>query len=579
MTAVRNAVLEDVRPWRRWLVLGFFALCGVSVLGRAYQLQVVEREFLQKEGDKRQVRALEIPGHRGAIRDRRGEPLALSAPVHAVWAVPGALLESPQHVYALARLLERNSREFQKFLQERRDRKFVYLANDLSPMAAKRILALRAPGVFGEENYARYYPAGEVTAQVVGFCGRDGNGLAGMERAQEKSLAGQKGMRRVVRDRAGRVVEDGLEYRAAHSGQDLRLTLDLRLQYLAHRELKAAVEKNQARGGLVVVADAQTGEVLAMAAQPTFNPNKLEERMTAGTRNRAITDSFEPGSTVKPLMVAMAIEAGLLRGDSRINTAPGFLKVGSLTVRDIHPQGEIDVATLLAKSSNVGAAMVGLALGPERLWNGYQRFGFGEPVYSGFPGEAASTLHPHSEWGDIATATASYGYGLSLNALHLVRAYASLGNGGLMPQMRLSLNAPGIPPQRALPEKVAGEVLSLMEGVSLPGGTATAAAIPGYRVAGKTGTIRKLAEGGGYSGDRHQAVFIGLVPAQRPRLVGLVMIDEPRAGDYYGGLVSAPVFSKVMQGALRQLQIAPDEGPAPPTRPQTVALAPRGPQT
>jgi cell division protein FtsI (penicillin-binding protein 3) len=577
MSAVRNAVLEEVRPWRRWLVLGFFALCSFSVLGRAYQLQVVEREFLQREGDKRQVRALEIPGHRGAIRDRRGEPLALSAPVHAVWAVPAALLESPQHVYALARLLERNSREFQKFLQERRERKFVYLANDLSPMAAKRILALRAPGVFGEENYARYYPAGEVTAQMVGFCGRDGDGLAGMERAQEKTLAGQKGMRRVIRDRTGRVVEDGLEYREAHSGADLNLTLDLRLQYLAHRELKAAVEKNQARGGLVVVADAQTGEVLAMAAQPSFNPNNLDERTTAGTRNRAITDSFEPGSTVKPLMVAQALETGLLRADSRLNTTPGFLKVGSLTVRDIHPQGEIDIATLLSKSSNVGAAMIGLALGPERLWSGYQRFGIGEPVYSGFPGEAASTLHPPGEWGEIATATASYGYGLSLNALHLVRAYSALGNGGLMPHMRLALHAPAVPPQRAVSERVARDVLRLMEGVALTGGTAIAAAIPGYRVAGKTGTIRKVAEGGGYAGDRHQAVFIGLVPAHRPRLVGLVMIDEPKAGDYYGGLVSAPVFSRVMQGALRQLQIAPDGPAAPPA--QTVALARQGPQT
>jgi len=574
MTAVRNAVLKEVHPWRRWCVLGFLGLCSVSVLGRAYQLQVLEQEFLRKEGDKRQVRTLQIPGHRGAIRDRRGEPLALSAPVESIWAVPAALLESPQHVYALAKLLNRNSRDFQKFLKERSERKFVYLVNDLSPVEAKRVLALKAPGVFSEESYARYYPAGEVTAQMVGFCGRDGEGLAGMERAQEKSLAGQKGTRRVIRDRTGRVVEDGLEYREARSGEDLNLTLDLRLQYLAYRELKAAVEHNQARGGLMVVADAQTGEILAMAAQQSFNPNKPEERTSGGTRNRAITDSFEPGSTVKPLLVAQALELGLVQTSTTIDTKPGFLKVGSLTVRDVHPQGQIDLAQMLAKSSNVGAAKIGLAMGPEAVWGGYQRFGMGDPVYSGFPGEASPVLRPYGEWGQIATATASYGYGLSLNALHLVRAYAALANNGLMPQMRLSLKAPNVPPQRAVSERVAREMLRLMEGVIESGGTATAAAIPGYRVAGKTGTIRKLADGGGYADNRHQAVFIGMVPAQRPRLVGLVMIDEPRAGDYYGGLVSAPVFARVMQGALRQLQIAPDGSSNPQPAVQSVALAP-----
>lgn len=579
MTAIRNAVLSEVSPWRRRLVLGFLGLCSVSVLGRAYQLQVLEQDFLRKEGDKRQVRTLEIPGHRGAIRDRRGEPLALSAPVESVWAVPAALLESPQHVYALAKLLNKNPRELQAFLKERRERKFVYLANDLSPNEAKRVAALKAPGVFSEESYARYYPAGEVTAQMVGFCGRDGEGLAGMERAQEKTLAGQKGTRRVIRDRTGRVVEDGLEYREARSGEDLNLTLDLRLQYLAYRELKAAVERNQARGGLMVVADAQTGEVLAMAAQQSFNPNKLEERSSSGTRNRAITDSFEPGSTVKPLLVAQALESGIYQVGSRIDTAPGILKVGSLTVRDVHPVGEVDLAHMLAKSSNVAAAKIGLTLGPEAVWNGYQRFGMGDPVYSGFPAEAIPVLRPFSDWGQIATATASYGYGLSVNALHLVRAYAALANDGLMPQMRLAMNAPHVPPQRAVSQRVARETLRLMESVIEPGGTATAAAIPGYRVAGKTGTIRKLADGGGYAEDRHQAVFIGMVPAERPRLVGLVMIDEPRAGDYYGGLVSAPVFARVMQGALRQLQIAPDGSSNPQPPPQTVALVPLEPRT
>lgn len=579
MTAIRNAALQDVHPWRRWTVLGFLGLCAFSILGRSYQLQVVDQEFLRKEGDKRQVRTLQIPGHRGAIRDRRGEPLALSAPVESIWAVPAALLDSPQHVYAIAKLLGKNSRDLQSFLKERSERKFVYLANELSPLQAKRILALKAPGVFAEESYARYYPTGEVAAQVVGFCGRDGEGLAGMERAQESQLAGQKGLRSVIRDRTGRVVEDAGDYREARSGQDLRLTLDLRLQYLAYRELKAAVERNKAKGGLMVVADAQTGEILAMAAQQSFNPNKAQERTSGGTRNRAITDSFEPGSTVKPLLVAQALESGLFKMDSRIDTAPGFLKVGSLTVRDVHPEGEVDLAHMLAKSSNVGAAKIGLTLGAEAIWNGYQRFGMGDPIYSGFPGEAQPVLRPPSEWGQIATATASYGYGLSLNALHLVRAYAALANQGLLPQMRMTLDSAHVPPQRAVSAQVARDTLRLMEGAVEHGGTATAAAIPGYRVAGKTGTIRKLAEGGGYTDKRHQAVFIGMVPAQRPRLVGLVMIDEPGAGDYYGGLVSAPVFSRVMQGALRLLQIAPDGTSSPQPAPQTLAAVIQEPRT
>lgn len=577
MTALRNPVVREVGAWRRWAVLGFLGLFSASVIGRAYQLQVLQQEFLQKEGDKRHIRTVSIPGHRGAIRDRRGEPLALSAPVQAIWAVPGALLESPQHVYALAKLLDKSPRELQKFLKDRDDKKFVYLASDLSPVEAKRILALKAPGVFSEETYARYYPAGEVTAQMVGFCGREGTGLEGMEHAQEKFLSGQQGSRLVIRDRTGRVVEDGLEFREAKSGEDLQLTLDLRLQYLAYRELKAAVEKNHARGGLVVVADVQTGEILAMAAQPSFNPNKVDERTSGGTRNRAITDSFEPGSTIKPLLVAQALELGTYQPGSHIDTTPGFFKVGSLTVRDVHPQGDIDLAHVLAKSSNVAAAKMGLTLGAEAVWNGYQRFGIGEPIYSGFPGEAIPVLHPYSDWGQIATATASYGYGLSVNALHLVRAYSALADDGLMPQLRLLQKAPHVPPQRAISERVAREVRRLLQGVIEPGGTATAAAIPGYQVAGKTGTIRKLAEGGGYTDDRHQAVFIGMVPAERPRLVGLVMIDEPSAGDYYGGLVSAPVFSVVMQGALRQLQIAPDGSSTTP--PQTIALVQPGPHT
>ncbi|MDM4770651.1 penicillin-binding protein 2 [Solimonas sp. SE-A11] len=570
-----NPVAEPVAQWRRWLVLGVLSLGAATVVGRAFQLQVLERDFLRQEGNKRHIRTMLIPAHRGAVTDRRGEPLALSAPVESLWAVPSALLDSPQHVTALAKLLNKNPRGFEKFLEQRKDRKFVYISDPLPPADAQRALSLKAPGVFSEPAYARYYPAGEVAGQLVGFCGRDGDGLEGIEKSQETLLSGKAGSRRVIRDRQGRVVDDTLESVAAASGKDVQLTIDLRIQYLAYRELKAAVAENKAKGGLIVVADSTTGEILAVASQPGFNPNNPPERRSSGTRNRAIVDSFEPGSTVKPLLVAQALELGVFQPTSMIDTNPGTYKVGALTVRDVHPQGVVDLAKMLAKSSNVGAAKVGLTIGPEAVWNGYQRFGLGEPVYSGFPGEVNPLLRHYSEWGQIATATASYGYGLSVNALHLVRAYAALANDGLMPHLRLVQNEQATPPQRAVSAQTARNVRKMLEGVVSPDGTGIRAAIPGYRVSAKTGTVRKVSETGGYHGDKHQSVFIGMVPAEHPRLVGLVMIDEPGAGAYYGGLVAGPVFSRVMQGAARQLQIPPDDMPPPP--PRTMVQQPPAP--
>ncbi|SFF61116.1 peptidoglycan synthetase FtsI [Fontimonas thermophila] len=575
MNARPNPVAQPVSVWRHRFVIAVL-LCGaIVVLGRAFQLQVFERDFLLREGNKRSIRTVTIPAHRGAILDRRGEPLALSAPVETIWVVPSALLESPAHVTALAQLLGRKPSEFERFLKARIDRKFVYVSEPLSPAEAKRVLALRAPGVFSEPSYARYYPAGEVAAQLVGYTGRDGHGLEGIEKAQETVLAGRAGERRVIRDRTGRIVEDGLEFREAQPGEDVTLTIDLRIQYLAYRELKNAVIQHEARGGVIIVADSTTGEVLAIASQPGFNPNNPGERNSKGTRNRAIVDSFEPGSTVKPLLVAQALELGIFQPSSLIDTGAGTYKVGALTVRDVHPQGVVDLAKLLSKSSNVGAAKIGLTLGAEAVWSGYQRFGLGEPIYTGFPGEVAPRLRHFTEWGQIATATASYGYGFSVNALHLLRAYAALANDGLMPQIRLVRGTRPLPPQRAVSAATAREVRRMLEQVVTPEGTARRAAISGYRVAGKTGTVRKVSENGGYDGSRHQSLFIGMVPAERPRLVGLVMIDEPGTEAYYGGLVAAPVFSTVMQGAARLLQISPDGTDAPeltPVLPRTVAF-------
>ncbi len=571
--AVRKPAVRVVGRWRQAFVLGVLGMGVLVVLGRAFHLQVVERDFLRSEGDKRQIRTLAIPGHRGAVLDRRGEPLALSAPVESIWAVPSAVLAKPEGMTQLAAVLERSPAELEGFLKARETRKFVYLREQISPAEAQRVLALGLPGVFSEPAYARYYPAGEVASQVVGFTGRDGKGLEGVERALESRLAGTAGKRRVIRDRTGRVIEDGLEFIPASAGETLKLTLDLRIQYLAYRELKAAVAKNKAKGGVMVVVDAHTGDILAMAAQPGFNPNNLEARGDGvGVRNRAVTDGFEPGSTLKPLLVAQAIELGLYQPTSDIDTTPGFLKVGALTVRDHHPQGVIDMAKLLAKSSNVGAAKIGLALGAENVWAGYTRFGLGEQVDIAFPGEVSPVLRHFTEWGQIATATASYGYGLSVSALHLVRAYAAVANDGLMPKLSLLEGGVRPPPQRVLSAQTARSVRHLLEHVVSVDGTAIQASIEGYRVAGKSGTVRKVAATGGYDVNRHQAVFVGMVPVEQPRLVGIVMIDEPNAGAYYGGLVSAPVFGAVMQGAARLLQVPPDAPQPPPT--QTAGLGP-----
>jgi cell division protein FtsI (penicillin-binding protein 3) len=560
--ATQTIGLQAPGAWRRYVAAGLLALGAVAVAWRAFDLQVVKRDFLTREGDKRHLRTIELPAFRGAIRDRRGEPLALSAPTDSIWVIPGDLLEAPDYVDAIGRLLGYKSGVLTRFLSERQDRQFLYLRRQMDPDEAARVIALKAPGVFAKREYRRYYPAGEVTSHVVGFCNIDGEGQEGIEAAQNKLLEGVAGSRQVVRDRAGRVVEDTEDFKEAQPGQDINLTIDLHLQYIAYRELKAAVAKYNAKGGIIVIADPQSGEILAMADQPGYNPNRPDDRDSAGLRNRAVTDSFEPGSTIKPLLVSQAFELNKFRPDSRVDTGPGYFKVGGWTIHDTHPHGDIDIAHVLSFSSNVGAAKIGLAMGAEAVHSGLQRFGIGEPVNLGLPGEAASTLRAVREWGEVATASASYGYGVSVNALHLIRAYSALAQDGLMPNLRIVDGGALVPPQRVISARTASQVRHLLEGVVAPDGTALKAAIPGYRVAGKTGTARKAA-GGGYANREYLSVFIGMVPAEHPRLVGLVMIDDPQGGDYYGGLVAAPVFSTVMQAGLRLMQIPPDDATVP----------------
>lgn len=551
---------ESLPIWRQHLLLGLLALGFVAMGLRAFELQVRERDFLTAEGERRHVRTLLEPGGRGAIRDRYGAPLALSAPVESIWVVPSALLAEPSYIKPLAAMLDRDPVRLTADLDERRGRQFFYLDRQLPPNQAQRILNLGAPGVFSQREYRRYYPAGEVTAQLIGLCDIDGVGLEGLERGLDESLAGQAGQRLVIQDRLGRVVDDLDRFRPSQPGADRDLSIDLRLQHFAYAELKAAVTAHGAKGGIILVAEVASGEILALATQPGFNPN---DRAGIGSareawRNRAALDLFEPGSTVKPLLIAAALEAGVINTGSRIETGDGWAQVRRLTVKDSHAYGRIDLTTLLAKSSNVGAAKIGLELGAERLYQAYRDFGFGFATASEFPNEVSGQILNPQEWGDVGTATAAYGYGLSVTALQLAQAYMVLAADGQRRHLSLLKGGSGYPEETVMRAPVARAVREMMTAVVAAGGTGTRAAVAGYAVAGKTGTVRK-SENGGYADDRHQSLFVGMLPASAPRLLALVMIDEPTAGPYYGGLVAAPVFARVASSAARLMQIAPGE--------------------
>ena len=556
--AKRNAPPAPPR-WRGWFVLSLFAVFAVVLAGRAFDLQVLDQAFLTKEGDKRHLRTVSVPAGRGEIKDRNGEPLALSAPTESVWAVPGAVLEAPDKIAPLARELNMPVSELRSRLESYKSRQFLYLRRQLAPTDARAVMAVDAPGVFLQREYKRYYPAGEAAAQIVGMTNIDGRGQEGLELNRDEYLHGEPGSRRVVKDRVGRVVEDLAEFQPPQAGHELRLTIDSRMQYLAYRHIKAAVIKNNAKGGMVVMLDPTTGELRAVASYPSFNPNDRDSIDPSGVRARAATDVMEPGSTVKPLLLAKALDSGLFDTDDVIHTK-GWFMVGRLTVKDFRNYGDVDFAKILQKSSNVGAAHVGLKMGAEGVWRAYNDFGFGDITGSGFPGERFGVLKDFYEWNNVETATASYGYGLAVTAFQLIRAYGAIADDGMLRSLRL-IEGDGAdmhaPPKRVLKPETARTMRHLLEGVITPAGTATRAAIPGYRVAGKTGTARK-AGSGGYNADRHQALFVGMAPAEKPALVTLVMLDEPKKDAYYGGAVAAPVFSAVMRDALRLLRVPPD---------------------
>lgn len=542
---------------RLLLVGGALAVCALALVARAVDLQLVRNDFYRAQGDERFVREIRIPTSRGMITDRNGEPLAVSTPVESIGATPREVLAEPARLPALAAALDTDVESLTRKLTQRMDRDFVYLKRRLNPAEARRILALGIPGVRSEREYRRYYPQGEAIAHVLGFTNIDDRGQEGLELAFDEQLAGRPGAKRVIQDRRGRVVEEVDLIRPAEPGRNLTLTIDRRIQYLAYRELKRALRETGATSGSAVVLDVQTGEVLAMANLPSFNPNAVVVGNRDAHRNRAVTDVIEPGSTIKPLTVAAGLEAGVIRRDTVFDTNPGWIPNGRWRTTDTHNYGVLDTTGVIRKSSNVGVAKIVHRMDDRRFHEFLARFGYGRSTGSGFPGESPGTLLDPARWSGTTKQTLSYGYGMNATPLQIARAYAALGNGGRLVEPTFIKGRIGESAQ-VLDPATAQDVLRMMQTVTETGGTATQAAILGYHVAGKTGTARKAAAGG-YS-RRYVSFFAGLVPVENPRFSMAVVINDPDpARGYYGGIVSAPVFRNVMEGALRLMDVPPDD--------------------
>lgn len=540
---------------RRLFVLVLLAVAFSALIWASVDRQIFQTAFLQEQGDRRYLRTMHVSAGRGMITDRNGEPLAISTPVKTVTANPRRVAAGRETVGALSAALNLNPDHLRRLLAS--DRGFVYLKRRINPDLAKQVEALDLQGVDLTTEYRRFYPSGEVMAHILGFTGIDDQGQEGLELTYDDWLSGTSGAKRVIKDGRGRVVEDVENISSPQPGNELVLSIDRRLQFLAYRELKAAVNKHRARSGSAVILDSRTGEVLAMVNDPSYNPNGRRGKRRDSLRNRALTDVFEPGSTMKPFTVAAAMEQGKFKPDTPIDVSPGQMRVGRHLVRDHRNYGLIDVATVLRKSSNVGASKIALALQPEILWRFYDGLGFGKTTESLFPGESSGRLAHFSDWSSFEQATLSFGYGLSVTPLQLARAYAVLGNDGLRLPVSLLKLEESPKGERVMRRSTARAVVEMLEAVVGTEGTAPLAAIPGYRVAGKTGTAKKSVAGG-YAEDKYLSLFVGMVPVSNPRLVMAVIIDEPGGKDFYGGKVAAPVFSKVMVDALRILNIPPD---------------------
>ena len=551
-------------PGRRYLAVSMLMASALTLVGWAVYLNLNHGAFLQEQGEARHLREAAIPAHRGKILDRNGQPLAISAPVFSVWADPTVFVEwsgggdPEKKIDALAEFLELEPAALWEKILSRSDREFLYLRRQLTPAHAERVRALAVPGVGLRREDRRYYPLGEAASHVIGFAGMDEEGQEGVELALEARLAGHPGSERVLRDNRGRVVERVERLEAPRPGEDIVLSIDAQIQHIAYQALLDGVKEHRAHAGSAVVLDVRSGEVLAMVNQPSYNPNRRTRPAGGRLRNRAITDVFEPGSTIKPFIVAAALESGQFNVGTVVDTTPGTFRVGRHTVRDVRNYGVIDVAQVVVVSSNIGATKLALAIDPELTWRRLSRVGFGTGSASGFPGEAQGVLNHFSGWRQTEHVTLSYGYGVSATALQLARAYAVIANGGLLP--RVSFVRVGRPDDwpRVMSEPVARQMRHVLEAVVAPGGTGRRAGVPGYRIGGKTGTSRKII-GGRYADDRYISLFAGIAPMSHPRLAIVVMVDDPSGEHYYGGRVAAPVFSRIAQGALRVLAVAPDD--------------------
>lgn len=560
-------------PWRFRIVLTLLALLVGVIAWRIVDLQVTDQAFLQGQGDARSVRHIPIPAHRGLITDRNGEPLAVSTPVTTLWGNPKELQAARARWPELAKALGQDTASLSERLQSQASREFIYLVRGLTPEQGQDVLDLKIPGVYSQEEFRRFYPAGEVAAHVVGFTDIDDRGREGMELAYDEWLAGVPGKRQVLKDRRGRLIKDVQVVKNAKAGKAMALSIDLRLQYLAHSELRNVVHEYGAKAASLVMVDVKTGEILAMANQPTYNPNNRRNLQPAAMRNRAMIDVFEPGSTVKPFSIAAALATGKYQPDSVVNTLPGWMRIGRYTIRDVSRGGMLSLTGILMKSSNVGISKIALDIGAEPVYAVMQQAGFGQDTGLGFPGERVGNLPNHRKWRDAETASLAYGYGLSVTAVQLAHAYAVLGNQGTnvpLSLLRLDRAQDGV---QVIDKQISGTVLQMLRAVvEEEGGGGARAKVPGYHVGGKSGTAKKISGTGGYTKDAYRSFFAGVAPLSNPRIAAVVVVDEPSKGQYYGGLVAAPVFGKVMARALRLMNVAPDNLP-PPAELQTAEAA------
>ena len=560
-----NGQAQGLKNGRRTTVLAVFTTIALSLGIYAFHLYQNKADFLQDKGDAIHLRKLTVEAHRGLIAERNGDPLAVSTPVNSVWVKPVELMEARKRWPELASLLDYSPDALEALLLPRKTQKFLWLRRQISPDIAQKLQQATIPGVYLTDEYRRYYPAGEVTANLLGFTNVDDRGQEGIELAFDDSLRGHPGQERVVQDRLGRVVEHVERISPMQSGGDLTLSIDRRLQYIAYRELKKAVQQNSAVGGQMVILDVQTGEVLAMVNQPSYNPNNRTGMKSEAFRNRAVTDLFEPGSTLKPFTIAAGLESGRFKPDSIIDTNPGYFRAGNHEIRDVHPIGVVPLPVVIQKSSNVGAIKVALAVEPQQFWSVLNRAGFGHPSNIEIPGEVAGQLDGYRNWGLQDRTSLAIGYHLTVSALQLARAYGVFASGGLLRPVTVQ-RVTGKPSEtRVMREEIALQVRDMMKLVTEKGGTAEAAAVEGYSVAGKTGTVKNNT-GGEYEEKSYKSLFAGFLPASAPRLIGVVMIDRPRGDQYYGGKVAAPVFSAVMHEAVRIFNVTPDK-PLPPTKP------------